>query len=352
MLGEHSPLLVTLVAWIGRALYERSRTWRAHVTAGPHFAPTDNAVRDRGVRLVHHVHADRGRLEGPREFHLITQDLATKAAVTSAVIAVAGANGTADVLSTAGTFGGSSPRPSDFVSRAVRAGRSMIEPLDPVEDWSFGGPAAVGHRLFAVSVPVRPFDSRPAALCAAVAGPRPGSDSKTMWLIEAYAQLASLWPSGSSGGRFHRPSPDRSTGCMSYHGLIHELNRELERCRQTDLDLCCAFVHLNLPANGHTRRFPAQIGRALIDTVGDRGRVGRYGGERFVLILPETRREDATLITEEVLAALAAVEQGLTASYGVAEWIPGTGAERLLGDADRASTTAPPQRSRKSKAAL
>ena len=37
-------------------------------------------------------------LEGPREFHLITQNLAAKPVVVSALIAVAGANGCADVL--------------------------------------------------------------------------------------------------------------------------------------------------------------------------------------------------------------------------------------------------------------
>ena len=77
-----------------------------------------------------------------------------------------------------------------------------------------------------------------------------------------------------------------------------------------------------------------------MDAVGGDGTVGRYGGERFVLILPGVRQQAAEALTEQVVAQLARVDRGHLASFGVAQWVRGTGAERLMGDADHALSAA------------
>jgi diguanylate cyclase (GGDEF)-like protein len=70
--------------------------------------------------------------------------------------------------------------------------------------------------------------------------------------------------------------------------------------------------------------------------------VGRYGGEEFVLLLPDTDRAGAVVIAEKVRLAIAAVEvvgvsRAITASLGVAA-IPDDASEhgQLVRAADRA----------------
>ena len=69
---------------------------------------------------------------------------------------------------------------------------------------------------------------------------------------------------------------------------------------------------------------------------------GRYGGEEFILLLPETDAEGAAIVAEKLRVALTALDvpgvaRPITASFGVAA-MPGDGSEpaTLLRTADRA----------------
>jgi GGDEF domain-containing protein len=281
-----------------------------------------------------------GRRERLRDVDLITRDLAGKPGVVSALVAATGSNGGATVLSAAGAFGRSEPRAFDFVSRAVRAQRQMVETLDPIQDWSFGGPTPFEKAMFAVSFPVGASQRRSVALCAAVSGPWPGSDPQVLEMVKSYAQLVALRPAPLSGGRFSRADRDPATGCLSYVGLVESLRREIDRCGRLQLTLTTAFVDVHRVTRGPVPHSLAEVGRALRETVGAAGTVGRYGGERFVLVFPEASIEVAPDLTEEVEMALAGVDLDLGACFGWAEWVPGTGVECLLGEADIALTTA------------
>src|SRR5205807_7842673 len=73
--------------------------------------------------------------------------------------------------------------------------------------------------------------------------------------------------------------------------------------------------------------------------------VGRYGGDEFVAILPETNQVEACRVADRPQSALAgtrlsSLEGQLTASIGVAQWVAGTGGEVLLNFADRALLSA------------
>jgi len=71
--------------------------------------------------------------------------------------------------------------------------------------------------------------------------------------------------------------------------------------------------------------------------------LGRYGGEEFVALLPQTRLAEAKIVAERIRADLSAgaitapaCEVMVTASLGVAEWRgPGEDADAVLGRADR-----------------
>jgi diguanylate cyclase (GGDEF)-like protein len=70
--------------------------------------------------------------------------------------------------------------------------------------------------------------------------------------------------------------------------------------------------------------------------------LGRYGGEEFLIILPETRLDNAVTFAERVRLAVAETdlernEERITLSIGVAEWRDGDDSlHRLVAEADRA----------------
>jgi diguanylate cyclase (GGDEF)-like protein len=80
----------------------------------------------------------------------------------------------------------------------------------------------------------------------------------------------------------------------------------------------------------------------LRETMREADVAGRWGGEEFLLLLPGADEDGASQLAERVRARLSArriagaPDLRLTASFGVAEYVPESGAERLVGAADRA----------------
>jgi two-component system cell cycle response regulator len=75
--------------------------------------------------------------------------------------------------------------------------------------------------------------------------------------------------------------------------------------------------------------------------------LGRYGGEEFVIVFPETNVEEAGAVAERLRAAVAAnpIQVGehaldVTVSIGVAAYSPGHNVERMVERADAALYTA------------
>jgi len=86
----------------------------------------------------------------------------------------------------------------------------------------------------------------------------------------------------------------------------------------------------------------AAVGAALLATVRASDFAGRYGGEEFVLLLPDTGLDGALVLAEKVrreieLLDVPQIEGTLTASFGVAV-LPdhASQGESLLREADRA----------------
>jgi diguanylate cyclase (GGDEF)-like protein len=130
---------------------------------------------------------------------------------------------------------------------------------------------------------------------------------------------------------------DGLTGCFNRTHTIDALDIELKRARRTrrpfsvlmfDLD---AFKLIN-DRHGHL------CGDAVLSAVGDRMRRAtragdlkcRYGGDEFIVLLPETPLEGAKLVAENLRKAIekepvlwAGGQIALTASFGVTEMQPG-----------------------------
>jgi two-component system cell cycle response regulator len=83
------------------------------------------------------------------------------------------------------------------------------------------------------------------------------------------------------------------------------------------------------------------VGEYLHESIRDVDSVGRYGGEEFVMLLPETDKADAHLLSERLRKGIAAMELGnlpkITISMGVATFPEdGRTADELLQKADAA----------------
>ncbi|CAN5307991.1 hypothetical protein BH20ACT22_BH20ACT22_17640 [soil metagenome] len=128
--------------------------------------------------------------------------------------------------------------------------------------------------------------------------------------------------------------------------LVAQASRSLTPLAAVLLDLD-HFKQVN-DAYGHGRgdEVLAAIGATLKSSARLSDFVGRYGGEEFLILLPQTPREGAVVISEKIRGAISqlaipGVERDITASLGVAV-LPDDAydADMLLRNADRALYTA------------
>jgi len=150
----------------------------------------------------------------------------------------------------------------------------------------------------------------------------------------------------------HLASHDALTGCANRRALLEVLEREWDRAVRYNLVLTVLMVDLDHfkrvnDSHGHL------VGDSVLRQVGDLLRrevrsadaVGRYGGEEFVVVLPETALHGATIFAERLRQRVAAINFGsqalpvtVTVSIGVAS-VPDervTSSESLLALADAA----------------
>ncbi len=146
---------------------------------------------------------------------------------------------------------------------------------------------------------------------------------------------------------------DPLTGLPNHRGLFQGLEKELDRACRHGRPLSLIFFdgdrfkRVN-DTHGHA------VGAAVLRELGERIRSvlrggdtpGRYGGEEFLILLPETDTEEARQIAERIRAVVAAqplalshVEGGvnMTISIGVATYpLDGTSSGELVQKADQA----------------
>ena len=145
-------------------------------------------------------------------------------------------------------------------------------------------------------------------------------------------------------------STDALTGAYNRRSLIRLAQDELTRAERYGRPLSALMLDID-----HFKKINDQFGHDVGDqaicqvaevcstTVRTSDRVGRWGGEEFVVLLPETALTDALVLAERLRLALAdsqlACQGGplsMTLSCGVAEWRSGMHWEELLKGADEA----------------
>jgi diguanylate cyclase (GGDEF)-like protein len=125
---------------------------------------------------------------------------------------------------------------------------------------------------------------------------------------------------------------DPVTGCMNHRAMRRRLDEEIGRAARIDGHLACLLIDLDNfklvnDRHGHQAgdTLLREVAQTLMGEFRAFDRVARYGGDEFVVILPNADLESAVIAAERALERLMAVPSfdvnpGVAASIGVAQW--------------------------------
>lgn len=139
---------------------------------------------------------------------------------------------------------------------------------------------------------------------------------------------------------------DSLTGIMNRYRIEHLVQMALanaERYSQPFSVLLFDIDHFKQVNDTHGHEEGDRILKTLVAAIQEGLReadqLGRWGGEEFLVLVPNTRLEDAGVFAERLRDRVARTPFGLempvTISIGVAEWAPGDSQRNLLARADR-----------------
>jgi diguanylate cyclase (GGDEF)-like protein len=239
-------------------------------------------------------------------------------------------------------------RLSGFARRVLECGRTLCEPTAARRSPRLSADSGA-QGAYAIGAPVWTPGGGSGALCVQFPD-APPDPRTTLWVVESYARLASLCLHDAAAldgllaaGRF-----DALTGCLNHTAIRAELEREIARSDRHRRALSCCFVDLDRfklvnDSYGHPEgsRVLASVATILRDGVRSADTVGRYGGDEFIVVLPDTSSDSARPLAERLRSLIGAAKliggrEPLDASIGVAQWRAGATAAELVSAADDA----------------
>lgn len=138
---------------------------------------------------------------------------------------------------------------------------------------------------------------------------------------------------------------DSLTGLYNRHFFNEMLPREIERAARYGNQLSVLLMDIDgfkkyNDTYGHLKGDAVlkSIGRVFSTQLRISDTIARFGGDEFVVILPETNRRKAIAIASRIRNAVAMQpfeDAGLSVSIGVATYRPGMTPEQLIDEADR-----------------
>ncbi len=169
-------------------------------------------------------------------------------------------------------------------------------------------------------------------------------------MVDCYGRMASLCLTEPRvlEGVLAAAKLDGLTGCLNYAAIRHQLEREIRRSERHGLSLSCCFVDLDdfklvNDRYGHLQgsALLVEVATILETAMRSEDTLGRYGGDEFVAILPETDESEGVMLAQRIRSMLAtpatqAPGARIDASIGVAQWQTGSSGAELLEAADLA----------------
>ncbi len=142
---------------------------------------------------------------------------------------------------------------------------------------------------------------------------------------------------------------DPVSGCMNHRARRRRLDEEIDRAGRTGGQLSCLLLDLDNfklvnDQQGHQAgdALLRAVVQALVGEFRAFDRVARYGGDEFVVILPNAGLDSAAVAAGRALERLHAISgqdavgPGVSASIGVAQWQPSMSTDELLEACDAA----------------
>jgi diguanylate cyclase (GGDEF)-like protein len=147
----------------------------------------------------------------------------------------------------------------------------------------------------------------------------------------------------------HEATHDPLTGILNRKAILDVLGQEINRAKRANTTLSVALVdidHFKVINDSHGHLVGDEVLRAITqrmhDLIRSYDKLGRFGGEEFLIVLPECGTGDAVAACERVCTGLASVPVHIgelnivaTASIGVATLGNGSDMEMLIGKADQ-----------------
>ncbi|HTZ85112.1 MAG TPA: sensor domain-containing diguanylate cyclase [Solirubrobacteraceae bacterium] len=141
---------------------------------------------------------------------------------------------------------------------------------------------------------------------------------------------------------------DAVAGCLNHRAMRRRLEEEIDRASRAGSPLSCILMDLDdfkrvNDEHGHQAgdAILRQVVQTLVGEFRAFDRVARYGGDEFVVILPNAELRSAAVAANRALEHLRTAEgpgaeSGIAASIGVAQWHAPMGVNELLAACDQA----------------
>lgn len=144
---------------------------------------------------------------------------------------------------------------------------------------------------------------------------------------------------------------DELTGVANRRGIMESLHRQRELLDRSQQPFCVALLDIDHfkrvnDRHGHAAgdRVLRTFGALLASCTRAVDRIGRYGGEEFLLVMPDTNAEQAVDALERLRlqivganwTALTGIPSGMTATIGVTQYRAGESVEATIRRADEA----------------